>query len=189
MNKMKIFSVFAVFAILIGCQTTSPAKVDFDRNTTIDTIHYQTFAWLTSAKILMPPAEINPVMKVRIDEAIEAAFMAKGYRLVDSIDDADFTISYTVGNRDKIKVTTFPAMYRGGFGWGRGYYGGYGGVGFGTETHVRSYTEGRLAVDVFDQKSKQPVWHGWAVKRIKSADRDNPTATIRTVVEQVINQF
>jgi len=54
---------------------------------------------------------------------------------------------------------------------------------------VRSYSEGKLAIDVFDVKSKQPAWHGWGVKRITSADKDDPATTIRTVVDQVVAQF
>ena len=192
MSKFKIIVIAALLGVVTACATEpSPAKVNFDRNTEIETINYKTFAWLTSGKILAAPVDINPVMKVRIDEEIEQAFTAKGYQLVESAEDADFAISYTVGNRDKIKVTSYPATYRGGFGWGRGYYGagrGYYG-GMGTETRVRSYTEGKLAVDVFDVKSHQPVWHGWGVKRIKSVDKENPNETIRMVVKQVVDQF
>lgn len=54
-----------------------------------------------------------------------------------------------MGNRDKIKVDTYPATYNAGFGWGRGYYGG---MYMGNETRVRTYTEGRLAIDVYDVK-------------------------------------
>ena len=183
MKKIKLFAIASLVFTLLACQSTNQAKVNQDRNVTVDTSQYKTFAWLTPEKILTAPVDINPVMKNRIDDDIVVAFEAKGYKLIESADDADFTISYTIGNRDKIKVDSYPTTYRAGFGWGRGYYG------MGTETTVKQYTEGRLAIDVFDVKSKQPVWHGWAVKRITSSDKDDPTATIRTVVNEVIAQF
>ncbi len=139
-----------------------------------------------SSKILAAPVDLNPVMKSRIDLAIENTFRAKGYELVDSPDNADFTISYTLGSRDKIRVDSFPTTYRTGFGWGRGYYGG---VSMGSETHVRNYQEGKLAIDIFDVKTKEPVWHGWAVKRISSKNQENPGLEIQPIVDQVINQF
>ncbi|MFQ3195778.1 MAG: hypothetical protein ACI9N3_002619, partial [Colwellia sp.] len=47
----------------------------------------------------------------------------------------------------------------------------------------------KLAIDVYDVKSHQPVWHGWAVKRIKSSEQDNPSKAIKMVVEQLVAQF
>ncbi|MCW8831701.1 MAG: DUF4136 domain-containing protein [Colwellia sp.] len=191
-NLKKIF--LAAFVIVIaGCSSTYKADVDFDKNTKVDTSNYKTFAWLTPGKIMAPAEDINPVMKVRVDEEVEKAFIAKGYTLIEDPEKADFTISYTVGNRDKIKVNHYPATYNTGFGWGRGYYGGYYGGMYGstmaTETRVRQYTEGKLAVDVYDVKTHQPAWHGWAVKRITSDDKEAPSSTIKNVVNQVIAQF
>lgn len=187
MKAIKLSSlIFVALFSLVGCESTSPAKVSFDQNTSIETIHYKTFAWLSEQKIMSLTGGLNPINKVRIETAIEAAFKAKGYQLITDAEAADFAISYTVGSRDKIKVDSFPTTYRTGFGWGRGYYGG---VAMGTETRVRQYEEGKLAIDIFDVKSHQPAWHGWAVKRISSSDKENPEAVINTIVNQVVAQF
>ncbi|MDX2368564.1 MAG: DUF4136 domain-containing protein [Colwellia sp.] len=186
--------VTAVLLIAVAsCSTTYEAKINFDKNSKVDTLNYKTFAWLTSGKIMAPPEDINPVMKQRVDEEIVKAFIAKGYQLIDDAEKADFAISYTVGSRDKIKVNSYPTTYNSGFGWGRGYYGGgYGGM-YGahmtTETHVRQYTEGKLAIDVYDVKSHQPAWHGWAVKRVTSNDKEAPSSAIKDVVHKVVTQF
>ena len=184
----KIFGAVLLLAVT-SCAVTHEAKVDFDKNSKIDTSKYKTFAWLNPGKIMAPPEDFNPVMKVRVDEAVENAFIAKGYQLIEDAEQADFAISYTVGNRDKIKVNHYPTTYNTGFGWGRGYYGGLYGVHMQTETRVRQYTEGKLAVDVYDVKSHQPAWHGWAVKRISSSDKEAPSSEIKNVVHRVISQF
>ena len=57
------------------------------------------------------------------------------------------------------------------------------------ETKVRRYAQGKLAIDIYDVKTHQPVWHGWAVKRIKTEDQDNTNQAIRTVVEQIVATF
>jgi len=186
MFKNKLIVVIALITVVVGCASTQKARVNFDRNSDISTSHYKTFAWLNETKVLAEPVDVNPVMKVRIDNAIESAFVAKGYQLIDDAEQADFTISYTMGSRDKVKVDSLPTTYRTGFVWGHRYYGG---IGVSNETHVRNYTEGKLAIDVYDVKSRQPVWHGWAVKRIKTADQDNPSKAIKSVVEQVVAQF
>lgn len=193
MTHLKKIFLAAFVVVIASCSSTYEAEVDFDKNTKVDTATYKTFAWLTPGKIMAPAEDINPVMKIRVDDEIEQAFIAKGYKLIANAEEADFAISYTVGNRDKIKVSSYPSSYNSSFGWGRGYYGGYyGGMygsNMGTETRVRQYTEGKLAVDVYDVKSHQPAWHGWAVKRITDSDKEAPSAAIRDIVHQVIAQF
>ncbi len=193
MTNFKKILIAAFAVVIASCSSTYKADVNFDKNTKVDTASYKTFAWLTSGKIMAPAEDINPVMKVRVDEEIEQAFISKGYRLIADAEKADFSISYTVGNRDKIKVNNYPASYNTGFGWGRGYYGGYYGGMYGstmaTQTRVRQYTEGKLAIDVYDVKTHQPAWHGWAVKRITSADKEAPSAAIKDIVHQVVAQF
>lgn len=190
---MKFVSHIIAITILLlitGCASTTPrAKVNFDKNENIDTSSYKTFAWLKPSKILEAPADFNSVMKVRLDSAIEAAFTAKGYQLVEDAERADFTVSYTVGDREKVKVDSFPNLYRTGFIWGHGYYGIHSRWELGSETKMRSYTEGKLAIDVFDVKTKQPAWHGWGTKRITNADKNDPATAVKSVVEQVVNQF
>lgn len=193
MTKIKKLIVAAFVIVVASCASTYKAKVDFDKNTKIDTLNYKTFAWLTPGKIMAPAEDINPVMKVRVDEEIEQAFIAKGYQLVADAEKADFAISYTVGNRDKIKVSNYPSSYNASFGWGRGYYGGYYGGMYGNhmemETHIRQYTEGKLAIDVYDVKTHQPAWHGWATKRITSNDKETPSLMIKDAVSEVVAQF
>lgn len=179
----------AALLVIAGCASQYEAKVDFDKNDEINTAQYKTFAWLKEQKIMVRSEDLNPVVKVRIDKAIENEFKAKGYNLIMDPEAADFVISYTVGSRDKIRVDTFPTTYHGGWGWGSHYYGGYGGMHMGTETRVRNYTEGKLAIDVFDVKTHQPAWHGSAVKRISSSDEENYEETIKTIVHQVVAQF
>jgi hypothetical protein len=176
--------MLALVGAMAGCVSNQQARVDFDRNSEINTTNYKTFAWLNESKILAESVDANPVMKVRIDNAIEQAFIAKGYQLVNNAEQADFTISYTMGSRDKVKVDSLPVMYRTSLMWGNRFYGG-----MGIDTRVRNITEGKLAIDVYDVKSHQPVWHGWAVKRIKSSEQDNPSKAIKMVIEELVAQF
>ena len=193
MNKFKLLAIVGLTLLttqfITGCATHS-AKVGFDKNSKIDTSAYKTFVWLNEAKILAPAVDINPVMKVRVDDAIEAAFISKGYLLIEDPKKADFAISYSVGNRDKVKVHSYPATYSSRFMWGASYHRGrYNDVIVSNDTHVVQYTEGKLAIDVYDVKSHQPAWHGWATKRLSSQDKETPSATIKAIVSQVVAQF
>ena len=189
MTKTKLLIVSTLIALTMAC-TSNSTKINFDKNTEIETINYKTFAWLTEAKIMAAPTDINPVMKFRVDKSIEQAFISKGYTLIENAEKADFTISYTVGSREEIKINSYPAAYSNA--WDRGYFTSrnyYGGMSIGTETSVRQYTEGKLAIDVYDVKTHQPVWHGWAIKRLTSNDTETPSSKINDAVIEVVNQF
>jgi hypothetical protein len=148
---------------------------------------YQSFAWMT-ANPYVPgdnnPVQVSPLSQKMIAQAIESELKAKGFTMVDDPESADFVLSYTVGTRERIDVSSYPNPYRGDWGWhlyGRQYQ-------LEEVTH-RSYTEGTLGIDIFDGSSKQPVWHGWATKTVSTADRENPGPSISKAVAAVFERF
>lgn len=188
MNTIQKTLMFVLLFLIVSCSSTYKAKIYSDKNTDIDTQNYKTFAWLADAKIIAPAEDFNPVMKLRVDKEIEQAFIAQGYQLIDNAKEADFTISYAIGNRDKVSISHHPFSYRGGLFWGRGYYGKMSGS-ISAESEVRQYTQGKLAIDVYDVKSQQPAWHGWATKRMKSGDQEAPSSVIKDTVKELVSQF
>ncbi len=185
MNKVKEITMVVLILLTVGCATNvNVAKVYFDKNIDVDTKNYKTFAWLTEEKILAPAEDFNPVMKVRVDKSIEQAFIVKGYTLISDPEKADFAISYTVGSRDKLTVNNYPIFHDIRFGWGRGFFGSHSMM----VPPVRQYTEGKLAIDIYDVKSHQPAWHGWSVKRLTKTDKKS-SDHINDVVGRVIAQF
>jgi len=103
---------------------------------------------------------------------------------------ADFSVFYTVGASDKLTIKNYPAVYYNNYdnwGWGYNYYAGnrYGSMsnrydpflrssfyGGGSSyrparTETRTSIEGSISIDVFDVKSKRPVWHGSASKKLQ----------------------
>jgi len=101
--------------------------------------------------------------------------------LLASREQADFTVAFTVGARDLINVDDYPLGYRGRRPWSARY--------FGTGADVTTYTEGTLAIDIFDNGSRQPVWHGWARKRITGGDIEDPAPTIDAAVRAILAGF
>jgi len=188
MIKMKAILLSSLMVLLTACATPG-LKVNFDKNPNFNIGSAKTFAWLKESKALHITAGFNPITKARIDKTIEETFINKGYKLVSDVTTADLAISYTVGSRNQIQVDSYPATFQGGFGWGRGYYGRYGSVGMSTETHVRNYTQGELAIDIYDVKSKQPAWHGWATKKITQDDKEDIVTLINLVVTSTLANF
>ncbi len=163
---------------LIGC--ASSAKVQTDFNPSADFSNYRSFSFISDKPLLVTVVGVSPLLQERLINATRVELTSKGYRFVADPEAADFVVSFTMGARDKIKVTSYPTRYRGQWGWGTGYY---------NEVDVRSYTEGTLAIDVFDVKRRSPVWHGWGVKTISTQDRRNPTPVIKEIVAAIFAEF
>lgn len=186
-----IVAGLAVLLLSTGCASGFKARHDHDP--TADFGSYKTFAWISEHPMTVGPTSTisSPMLEPRIMSAVEAELKRKGYSRVGTPETADFVLAFTIGSRDQIKVDSYPTM-AGGVGyayprhwgvWGGAYYG------YGTETKVRQYTEGMLAIDIFDSAERRPVWHGVASKSISASDRENASETIRAAVEAILAGF
>ena len=189
LQRRLLCTIFSL-ALLAGCASTFEASYDHDPAN--DFTNYQSFAWISKnpMKVGKGVNIANPLLEPRITSTLEKALAAKGYKYVIEPKNADFVVSFTVGSREEIKVDSYPSMSAG-YGMGHPGHWGWGGMyyGYSTETKVRQYTEGMLAVDIFDVKDRRPVWHGVATKRINDSDRDNMDATIQAAVDAILTGF
>jgi hypothetical protein len=195
MNR-KITSLIAAFTLaLVGC-SSNPPIVDYDSS--IDFSAYKTFAFISEHPLIRAEGAQtgSPLFEGRLMRSAETALGVKGFSKVSDPEQADFTIAFTVGARDKIKVNSYPEPYRPYYGygarvgWGAPYYGMGVGVGMGTSNvDVQQYTEGTLAIDVYDVKEHKPAWHGIATKRVTDSMRRNPDESVTDIVEEILTSY
>ena len=116
-----------------------------------------------------------------------ACLSISGSRYINDPEAVDVVVSFTVGSREQVKVEQYPVSYR--VNYSR-YYRGYGyGTRYGTETRVPQYTEGQLAIDIFDVDKHTLAFHGSASKRLTSSDRSAPEAMLGSVVTEALLGF
>ena len=111
-----------------------------------------------------PPAGANPLAYERIRQDIEASLLAKGYAEEPP---GELSVIVTVGTRDRTSVNS----------WGP----------FLSQLDVHQYTQGELAVDVFDTRTHKPLWHGQASQTI-DPDKSDPKV-IDAAVAGIMAQF
>jgi hypothetical protein len=180
--KPALLIVLTSLGLLSACAATLQTRSDYDKSQ--DFSGYRTFAWIANDPVIAPVGEVSPVSPLnrrRIVEAVETELAGKGYRQVADRGSADFVLAFTVGARDRIDVNSFPEPYRAHWSWGWPY--------FGTRADVRTYREGVLAIDIFDGKTRSPVWHGRASKRITQSDVENAATQIPLAVKAILAQF
>jgi hypothetical protein len=179
---MRSVTLAVLLALLAGCAGTIRARSDYDRSQSF--ARYHTFAWMNEEPMIAPPGatvQVSALNRRRIVEAIERELTAKGFQRLPERAAADFVVAYTVGARDRIDAQSYPAPYNGLWHWGWPYYG--------RDVDVRTYTEGTLAVDIFDGATRQPVWHGRATKRISAEDVEHAADEIRVAVAAILKDF
>lgn len=131
---MALFRTSLVLAVALAVPLAAAARVSSDTTPGTDFTKYQTFTLANTAA----PAGVNPVTFERIRMGVEQGMASKGYTKAEA--NGDLAVIITVGAQDKTDVNT----------WGR----------FGLQVDVHQYTEGQLSIDVFDNKTRQPLWHG-----------------------------
>ncbi len=167
----------ALFAlILAGCATQAPGRTHHDP--AHDFSGYQSFAWISEHPMKVGPVLADPrdSLEPAVMASIRSSLENSGYRFASDADSADFVVSFTVGSREKVRPAGYPSMkpeQDGRWSWGTEYHHGAEGA---------AYTQGVLAIDVFDAAEHRPVWHGVSGKRIDDEDRDDMTRLIDAVV-------
>lgn len=183
--RWQLLAAIATLSLLLGACATVKTGSHSDENASFT--HYQSFSWISVDPLITGagggPA-ISELTKKKIVSAVETELRGKGFTQAASRDSADFVLSYTIGTRERIEASSYPSPYRGAWGWHL-----YGRYYFDTEVVHRMYTEGTLGIDIFDGKTKQPVWHGWATKTISTSDRRDPTESINEAVRALFAGF
>ena len=190
---MAIHRVYSFAMLLIALNLAACAsgfKATYDSDPSHDFSGYKTYAWISDNPMIVGATNRipNPLLEPRIMAAVEDGMTTRGYTKVDDPEAADFVLSFTVGSREEIKVSSYPSTYAGygyprSWRWGAPYYG------MGTETEVRQYQKGMLALDVFDVKERRPVWHAVATKTITESDRKKLDETVQAAVDAVLQAF
>ncbi|HYL71768.1 MAG TPA: DUF4136 domain-containing protein [Candidatus Dormibacteraeota bacterium] len=139
----------AVAGLLAGCYSLT---VRTDVNSALaGTVHCSSYAWAGSFRgnSTLRSTVANPINESRLRSAI-AAHLGGGVQ--DDASKADCLVGYGIGSTQVIDGGWGYPYYGWGGPWGPDYWGpGYWGP------YV--YREGVIAIDVYEAKSRQPLWH------------------------------
>ncbi len=183
-------------ALLLGCALLSACasqglRPDTDYDTSTDFSSFTTFSWIDSNPLIRTATQrpLSPLVQERLMASAREALTGRGLRFVENAADADLAVAFTVGSRDGIRITSYPTsnfhgpVGRRDYRWRRGYWGTT------SQVRTRQYTEGQLAVDLFDVAEARPVWHGTVSRRITQREQGEPDAALREAVFAIAAEF
>lgn len=191
---IRAFSMLPVLLVVaLSACSSKPYRTDFDFDREAAFADYRTWAWISDRPLILGEGAetVNPLLEQRLMAMTRDVLERKGFRQVDDPELADITLAFTIGKRDRISVQSYPTSYHATYGyWGRGWGYGYRASWPQEEVRVREYTEGQLAIDIFDREAHRPVWHGFATGNIKESwDREKREAVLREAVEDILATF
>jgi len=192
MSKLIRMSLCALAAawLLSACETLT---VKSDVNTAlIGSVHCRSFAFAGSftGTTDLRASIANPVNESRLRAAIASHLAGSGMQQVAS--DADCVVGYGIGSR-----TVVEGAYPYGWGWGPGYWGpGYWGPGpwgwyggYGGWYGPYVYHEGVIAVDLFEAKSHQAIWHASVNQNLTGATGADAEKKINEAVALLFTKY
>ena len=154
---------------LAGCGIK--ASTDFMPGTNFSS--YRTFAQSPppTGRVKSLPG-YTEILGQQIQDLIASDLESKGYQPA-AAGAADLLVAISVSGQPRTDVVV------GGGGYG---YGGWGG-----STYTQHYVVGRLVIDIFDNRQKKLLWHGWADKEIFGPPGD--TKGVEKVVQAIMKKF
>jgi hypothetical protein len=168
-----------VLVLLAACETLRTGS-DFDRTATFAGLH--SFTIMQRPHVQLP----NPLVVQRTQDSIRSHLQGRGFTYVEDPAQADFAVDFTLGSRERIDIQSYPSP------WGPSWYGGPGWWGrpyWGNTIDVSQFQEGTLSIDIFDDRTNRPVWHGWATQRLSQSEIEHSEGVINRAVAAVLERF
>jgi hypothetical protein len=163
-----------------------PVRTDINPNLSVTSCHTYAFADEHVANTDQPSAFGNPLNAERLRQAIEANMSARSIQKAADRKSADCVVGYAMGTRQVFDD------YYGNFGIGWGWGGGWGHRGWGggigyDGPYVRDET--RIAVDLFDAKSRVPIWHASVSQSVSELTGPHAVERINAATTAIFTKF
>ena len=189
MSNLHVLRAAAAGALGLGLAACSTLHVTTDSNPSMSVANCHTYAFAKEfvANANQPAAYGNPLNAERLRVAIESNLAARGIQRADRAA-ADCIVGYAMGTRQV--VNDYYDSFGPGWGFGGGFYGRRGGI-YRTWGWDGPYVsdETRIAVDLFDAKSRTPIWHASVSQSVGDLTGPNAEAKIGAGTAAIFSKF
>jgi hypothetical protein len=190
MSKQVVARVVAISAACVVATGCTTLRVTSDVNKSlVNSVKCQSFDWAGSFRgnSDLRSSVANPVNEARLRTAIQANLTTLGVH--QTAENPDCLVGYGIGSRNVVDTWAYP-----GYGWGGGWGAGYGwrhGYAYGAWgwDYPYMYQEGVIGVDLYDNKSKQAVWHASANQNLNGVTGDKAEQKIKDAVTAIFTKY
>ena len=166
---------YLVGAVLVsctaGCSYGIKATTDYD--TRVDLSNYSTFFMMKGN------SSGNPAVDDRLISSVDTAMTGKGWVEVPEGEGQAAVVVHTATDTNH----TYETFYDNWGGWRSRWAGSGSGSGF-----VEDYKAGTVVVTIFDARTKQAIWRGFATGALSDSPQKSPKETEKAV-SRMFNHF
>lgn len=179
LKRVSLAATALVATTLAGCVTV---QSDVDSRFNIHNYHSYQLEYTGSTNA---SAFNNPINARRLRDAVEANLASRGFHAAAEGETPDCIVSVSTGSRQVVENEPVSPRVGFGFGWGgRGYRSSVM-----WENDVYAYSEHRIAIDLLDNKTRDPIWHASINENINSGSGATAEARIRKAVDTLFTKF
>ncbi len=172
-----IIKVFAL-ALLLGMSSCSPSlmvRSDYDRQTNFS--QYTTYGFYNPSQVSQDAVLGSKLMLKRLNQAMTREMENRGYKF--AANNADILVGFTTDSQNLQSVQSnnnFSPYWN----WR------FGGM---NQVSSRNYEENRIIINLFDGKTKEMVWQGYAKGEINDRNRKDREALVYDVVSKIMLEY
>jgi len=177
MTLKGIIASVCMVGLLASCAPSVTVKHDYDPKVNIR--QFSTFRIEADRVRNADPIVGSNLNQRRIAEEIEKSMRARGYKAVEG--DADLVIRFFADSKDRQQIQSTPGMWNPYWGWGP--------MMGNNQVYSRQVEENRIVVNVYDARTNDIIWQGWATGQLNQRRDKERDAAFRTTVNSIMERF
>ncbi len=175
-NVIKTAMLVLLGGWFVACSPSFQVQNDYDRSVNLK--QFKTFRVDAEKDMMQDPLLGSELNRRRITDAVAQIMIQKGYRLDER--NPELVVRYLTDVKDRQQVRSNGTMSP--------YWWWYGPQNNNISTY--NYQEGRLIVNIYQDKSDKMIWQGWASGRLKApTKREDRDVMIKGVIGDILQTF
>jgi hypothetical protein len=178
----------SVAALAVACGGSSTIKAASDWERGVDLAPTKTFSVARSPAL---PSDLTPDqarLVALVDETIKGELARKGYREA-APEAAELVLMSNFSSRERSRVGSHACADYAGFTSHQGSVAPTGARASCQQATITNFAESTLLIDVYDGRSRQLVWHGWATGEKPKAGAEDTPALVKQATLDILERF
>lgn len=175
-NVIKSAMLVLLGGWMVACSPSFQVQNDYDRSVNLK--QFKTFRVEAEKDMMQDPLLGSELNRRRITNAVAKVMESKGYRLDER--NPELIVRYLTDVKDRQQVRSNGTMSP--------YWWWYGPQNNNISTY--NYQEGRLIVNIYQNRTDNMIWQGWASGRLKApSKREDRDVMIQGIIGDILRSF
>ncbi|MEZ0609781.1 DUF4136 domain-containing protein [Fibrella sp. WM1] len=180
MNIKGLVAGLFVTGLLASCAPSINVKYDYDPK--VNVRQFSTYRIEADRQRNADPIVGSNLNQRRIAEALDQSLQGLGYKPTEDLG-ADLIVRFFTDSKDRQQVQSNGGYSPWGWGWGGWGYPN-------NQVYSRQYEENRVVVNVYDSRTNNIVWQGWATGQLNTRKNErNRDLAFRETVASIMKNF